>query len=419
MKFNFNFPEQKYSVVLVLLFALFGAGLTAHILNLSYFLLLLIAIAKLVSRSDTGRSFYELYRQYKVLHWAMASLLLALILSQAGHGYVDPSPYNPIARLATFVLIFWTIQQLSIEKLSALRWSWIIGIIACAVQIYFNPKIGDRPEIENWYVALASLLGTFSVLSLAWDERPKKITMCVHFLAGVCGLYIVYVCQTRGVWLALPFFMLMGYLTFVSHPFSIKKVGVFLTGLIVSAVLFFNTDVAQVRLHQAAQDIQIYSVNKDADTSIGVRLQLWRASWIMIKEHPLLGVGAGNHYKEALREMVERKVLPTYYNGAHSHNEILYSTATMGILGFIAILLTYLVPGYYFGKNLIDQDRQVRAAAAMGCCVCFGFMIFGLADVLFKYKECEVFYCVSCATMFSFMMHKKEQLLPPRSPTTK
>ena len=90
---------------------------------------------------------------------------------------------------------------------------------------------------------------------------------------------------------------------------------------------------------------------------------------------------------------------------------MLYNAATMGLPGFIAILMTYLVPGYYFGKNLLQPDRQTRAAAAMGISVCAGFMIFGLVDVLFYYKETEVFYCLSCAVLFGFIITRKKQLL--------
>ncbi len=410
MKFIANGVEKQNNVVLLLLFALFGLGLTAHVQNLSYFLLLIAALAALLNKSADDTSFYDLYRAYRPLHWAMASLLLALVLTQTCHGYIDLSPYNPLARLATFLPLLWTIRKLQIDKLRLLKWSWVAGAALCAIQIYFYPKFDDRPDIENWYVALASLLGIFSILSLALEDRPTVLSRLAHLGGGAGGLYVIYVCQTRDVWIALPLFVMAAYLTFVNNPFSVKKIVLFLSGVLLSGALFFSTDLVQRRVQQAEHDIRVYSINKNADTSIGTRFQLWEASWIMIKEHPLIGVGTGAHYKEAVREMVNRKILPTYYNGAHSHNEILFSTATMGIPGLIALLLTYLVPGHYFARHLLDPDRQVRAAAAIGFCTCIGFLIFGVADVLFKYKECEVFYCVACAAAFALMTNRKKQL---------
>ena len=403
--------RQQHDVVSPILYALFGAGLTLHIFNLSFFALLIAALVRLFSKTDQLISFHQTYQSYRLLHWAMASTLIALILTQIGHGYVDLAPYNPIARLATFVLLLWVMVNLPAIGLRSMQWAWIVGVVLCSVQLYFYPRNGNRPDIENWYVALAGLLGVFAVLSLAWNERPGKLTVIAHMLGGLCGMYIIYVCQTRGVWMALPLFIVMTYLTFVENALNRKNIALLVIGMVLFAGIFMNTDLARNRVQRAEQDIQIFQVDKNADTSIGVRFQLWNASWIMFKEHPLIGVGYGEHYKAALQDMVDRKILPLNYNGAHSHNELLYSAATMGIPGLIAMLLTYLVPGYYFGKRLLDRDRQTRAAAAMGMSVVGGFMIFGMVDVLFKYKETEVFYTVSCAVLLAFIINRKKQLV--------
>ena len=37
-------------------------------------------------------------------------------------------------------------------------------------------------------------------------------------------------------------------------------------------------------------------------------------------------------------------------------------------------------------------------------------MIFGLVDVLFYYKECEVFYIVAIAVFMAFIVNKKKQI---------
>lgn len=412
MKLISTWSNQQNLVILIVLYALFGAGLSVHVLNLSFFLLLITAIVLLFRKPVANSSFHNIYAPYKVLHWAMASTLIALLVTQLGHGYIDLSPYNSTARLASFALLLWVMVNLPIALLRTLKWAWIVGAVLCAAQIYLGPRVENRPFIENWYVALASLLGIFSLLSLAWNERPGKLTILAHLFGAACGLYIIYECQTRGVWMALPLFIGMAYLTFVADALNKRNLMMLLIGMILFGLLFLSTPLVQNRIHQAKNDLQSFQVDAgNTETSAGTRLQLWNASWVMIKEHPLIGVGSGEHYKAALHEMVNRKVLPFYYNGAHTHNEILYNTATMGLPGFIAILLTYLVPGYYFGKHLLHRDRQTRAAAAMGVCVCAGFMIFGLVDVLFYYKETEVFYCLSCAVLFGFTITRKEQLL--------
>ena len=408
---SFFRSNNKLSLfIFVLFFLLFSTGISLHTINPCYFLLLLIAIARLFYKNN-HITFKDTYRSFKLTHWAMASMLIALILSQIGNGFFSISPYNAIVRFATFCLIFWLAINLNIELLQKLKWAWIVGVIASAIHVYsvlydaFN-----RPAIQNWYIGLASLLGVFSILSIAWQKNSNKLKIALHLLGGIAGLYIVFISQTRGVWIALPLYMLMVYLTFIPHALSIKKIGIFALFLIISGTAFFNTHLAQDRIAQIKNDIHLYSLDKNAQSSIGTRFQLWNTSLVIIKEHPIFGVGAGQPYKDEIKKMVERKVIPTYYNGAHSHNEILYSTATMGVGGFIAILLIYFVPLIYFGKHLLHPDKQLRSAAAMGVCVCAGFMIFGLVDVLFYYKECEVFYIVAIAVFMAFIVNKKKQI---------
>jgi O-antigen ligase len=272
------------------------------------------------------------------------------------------------------------------------------------------PRLDGRPDIENWYIAMAGLLGTFSVISLAWEKRPGALAIIGHVVGGVCGLYVIFVSQTRGVWIAIPAFMFLTFLTYVKNAMSLKKIATFVVLCGLAGAIFFNTDIAKGRIAQAKSDIQVFEVNNNADTSVGVRFQLWHTAWLMIQEHPVIGVGAGDEYKAALTDMVDRKVLPTFYNGAHSHNEVLFSTVTMGIFGLIAILMTYFVPAYYFGRHILHTDRQVRASAALGLSVCFGFFIIGSVDVLFKYKETAVIYCVASALFYACLSTRLAQL---------
>ena len=65
------------------------------------------------------------------------------------------------------------------------------------------------------------------------------------------------------------------------------------------------------------------------------RLKLWRSTWWMIRDHPLLGVGPGN-FLDAYRT---RYVLPTAWEEfelEHAHNILLDHWARLGLLGLMA-----------------------------------------------------------------------------------
>lgn len=176
------------------------------------------------------------------------------------------------------------------------------------------------------------------------------------------------------------------------------------------AGFFSTTDIVRSRIDQAASDIHLYSEKKNLDTSVGTRFQLWNASLILFKENPWFGVGP-HGFSKALANLSDRKILtPEAATYPHSHNEVLYNMAILGVFGLLGILSTYLVPIFYFAREMRHQDRQIKATAAMGLSLCLGYFIFGLVDVMFMWRVCGIFYAMAIALFLAFIIRRKEEL---------
>lgn len=83
------------------------------------------------------------------------------------------------------------------------------------------------------------------------------------------------------------------------------------------------------------------------------RLKLWRSTWRMIRDHPMLGVGPGN-FLEAYRT---RYVLPTAweeFNLEHAHNLVLDHWARLGLLGLMAGAGIQIA----FWRTALQRDRR-------------------------------------------------------------
>jgi len=83
------------------------------------------------------------------------------------------------------------------------------------------------------------------------------------------------------------------------------------------------------------------------------RLKLWRSTWQMIRDHPVLGVGPGN-FLDAYRT---RYVLPTAweeFNLEHAHNIVLDHWARLGLLGLIAGAGIQIA----FWRSALQRDRR-------------------------------------------------------------
>jgi O-antigen ligase len=72
------------------------------------------------------------------------------------------------------------------------------------------------------------------------------------------------------------------------------------------------------------------------DESLGLRMQMWKATLAMVGDRPLAGVGAGAWESEIPRYQAEGAQLETDY---YAHNEYLQLASEYGLLGWLVLLL--------------------------------------------------------------------------------
>jgi len=85
-------------------------------------------------------------------------------------------------------------------------------------------------------------------------------------------------------------------------------------------------------------------------SSLMQRLEFWRASWGIIKEKPLIGVGTGDMNEAFNNEYIKMKSRLSPDQRWRSHNQFLSIFVGFGILGFIWFLFALLYPPLVLGK---------------------------------------------------------------------
>jgi O-antigen ligase len=167
----------------------------------------------------------------------------------------------------------------------------------------------------------------------------------------------------------------------------------------------------QKRVVEAASDVRQYADGSNKNTSVGLRLQLWHGAWILFKENPVFGIGR-ERYPEAVRQLVQRQVIsPDAAAHPHSHNEVLFHMATLGIFGLLALLSLYFVPAFYFFRDLRNPDRETRTIAGMGLALSLGFFVFGLTDVMFYWRVSYLFYAILLSVLFACLVKRKSLVI--------
>ncbi len=244
---------------------------------------------------------------------------------------------------------------------------------------------------------ISLLLGMMSLagLLLIQEIRFKKTFIVITLLAFILGSTGSILSGSRGGWLALPFFMTLFFMYFPGQR-SIKILSVI--GLIVGILLiYYSNDHVKSRIDLAYKNTATYFSTdqlKAAKTSVGTRLELWKAGWLVIAEHPLLGVGSGR-FKQALKDKIETGEIKKIKLYSHVHNEALQIFVSTGIVGFLAYIILYAGSAYYFYSSRSDHyTNRARYLSLQGIMMVGAYFIFGLTNYSFGHHVMVIFLAV-------------------------
>ncbi len=90
--------------------------------------------------------------------------------------------------------------------------------------------------------------------------------------------------------------------------------------------------------------------NSDGSRS---RILVWKAATEIIKNNFWVGVGTGDAKDKMMEKYIEKGMTYEYENKLNSHNQYLNTFIALGVVGFIALFLCFVVPFYFSYKEKI------------------------------------------------------------------
>ena len=244
---------------------------------------------------------------------------------------------------------------------------------------------------------LALLLGTLSLAALvllphALGRRFAVLQRVVLVLAALAGLLASVLSGTRGGWVVFPalaFLLCAAALTSLPRGRVVALVAVLMTALL--AMAFLPRASVSARVGQGVENLQEYAQG-DAGSSLGVRLEMWRAGWHLVQEKPLLGWGEGKLEAQRDEWVAEGRFNRGISQYDQLHSDTVDTLARRGIVGGLSLFALYLVPlGLFWrywrraghaGNEAVQ--REVRAFALCGALVVVAFMGFGLSQSMLR-----------------------------------
>lgn len=312
------------------------------------------------------------YRQWKGVPardaWPLVAAFLFMSLTWLLDEVRTGRGVGALDRPSKFVLILpclWFLMRFPPRQ----AWLWTgigTGAIVAGLRALFDCYVLYLPRADGQinsiqFGDLSLLLALLSGAGLlAWWPSDRSRPVGLLLAVGVSmGTLASLLSESRGGWLAL--LLMLPVLLYVSWRWLPRRrfmilVGALLFGGVVIGVL--GGTMLKVRFDEATQQVFQYERHGDAiATSVGDRLALWKAAWIMGRERPILG-WAQSGYAAEMKLLVDAGRAPaSILQFTHPHNEFLDVFAKRGLLGLAALVSMYWVTLRQFWPRR-PEDRQ-------------------------------------------------------------
>ena len=259
---------------------------------------------------------------------------------------------------------------------------------------------------------LALLMGAMSLAGIGWFKKHSIWLVSFPVFSFIAGMVASALSLSRGGWVALPFLVIL-FIWYSSNKTTlVTKIMSYSLLIVITGSLYFIPQTGvQKRLDTSISNFDRYfddKIDKDWEkyTSIGGRLEMWKAAWIIFLDNPVVGGGWGD-YSEKAQKLVDKGVLnksaAKYY---HPHNQFFSALAKGGVIGFISILILFLFPAiifYKFIRNKAKPEIQRLVLAGLIFIVCF--VSFSLTEAILERSRSIIFFSFYLAIIMSQVQH--------------
>ncbi|WP_232231927.1 O-antigen ligase family protein [Burkholderia sp. WSM2230] len=323
----------------------------------------------------------------------------AVLIGGVWHGALVTSTLDSPSRFFFAAPLFLVLRRTSP---STLAWSDLSFALAALVSLgilLIVPRDWGFGRLSSSFLNpihfgdIALAMGALSVLSLNWwrkDGLPVRAVKVAGFLAGLAASMIT---GSRGGWVAIPIVAIMVvYLRSRAKSRKWKVLFPFAIAVLLASV-YGVSPMVRDRVDDVSSDLVKYT-HGNKDTPLGIRLQLYEASIRIVRSHPLLGLG-GDGFRNSMQSFADAGLLTpaaAQLGRGEVHNQLFAYMTDYGIVGGLAVLAIYIVPGAILWRRLTTPVEPARRAALMGLTFIVCFLIFGLSVETFDLKMTVSFY---------------------------
>jgi len=332
------------------------------------------------------------------------AILLAIMLSSTFYALDKKLTLSESARYISYVFMYFVIKYEFNNKKQIkilIRCYIFISTVVCSIGIvqYFT-RIGlDEKYIKSFSIGknikMASTLShpnayagyliliIFPIIMLSIYEKNKNKKI-FYILLSVLIFINILMTYSRNAILGFALGLVVLVIIYsIKIIFALGGFGVLI--LLIPSVF------------QRVQAIFNSSQNES-------RIKLWKTALMMIKEHPILGVGNGNYVTQYDTYIQKYRLDYNSYTHYPAHNSYLKVQSELGIIGIVSFLGVIVTALLRFRKLYSTTNDKFYKAFYMGVTASMvAFLFMNLSD--------NLFFVPKATTYFWFLLATAEALL--------
>ncbi|PMG80635.1 hypothetical protein BCU83_10655 [Vibrio breoganii] len=312
-------------------------------------LLIVVAVCVLVSISINKLSIIKHnWKSNPWIKWLIALIIFGVI-SDLVHGF-GSRELRALETAALFLLCI-DFSKIKINRIITLL---VVASLSSLFIAYFysNIQSTDRrvwPVNAIPFASYITLLIGFSIALISYSKL--KWQKAWLFVAVAVGLGALVITESRGPLLALCCTIVaLGLYALLLGKLNYKLVG--LGTVLVSIALIASLPYLQPRYEQTVSEVNQIMKGND-QTSIGLRLSLYKVGLNMIAEKPVLGHGKDPLADKWDQMLKNKEITPKEKAvlGWNFHNNFIEKGVVSGLLGIATMFLWLGLPLVYAWKN--------------------------------------------------------------------
>jgi len=333
------------------------------------------------------------------LTWTVLMVMALFFLSWAAEILLDRQSASrldkPLRIVYAALALLWLLRH---PARPAFFWGGLASgaIAACgwASWQFFVQGLGRAGGHTNaiQFGNIALLMGMLCLAGVGWvwmnfrDERHSRLWAgmwtAALLLGFACGLLASLLSGSRGGWVNLPFVLLLVLFSYRRClPRHVLGGLVLLLAAAIAWVSVAPNNPVQERVQSARNEASDYFQKNVVNTSVGLRLEMWKAGLLAVQDAPLLGHGQQGLWRYVSERVEQGEIDKGVLAFGHLHNDYLDIAGRRGLIGFGVLLALYLLPLWHFCGGLRKSaDTQERPYALAGAVLCLSFLSYSLTQ---------------------------------------